>query len=431
MIKLARFFLFAFLFCLPLLPEDFGFKSKALPDMSIIRAILIMLIFSLLLGLLADRTLATKAKRIMREYAVPIGIVALFFAWRIGCSLFSPAGAGTVLTAIRDMIYYFIPFLAALIVVRGTRDIKFMVLLLIIAACLTSFIGLFEWFSGHRLYADLTNVDSAWNTKPSIDSNEYQGVLSSFPNALAFGAFLVAPLLLASAVFYERNPVVIKLMALLAIVICLMGIIASTSRGALASLVVALAFGVFLYISRAYKRINAVQKPIAAFLIVLPIMFVVSMGVGAAAYGLVKGGNEKQFSSSMMRLVQLEKSEPIMELRPILGYGVGEAAESLGMIAATVDNYYLTVALESGFLGLLFFIFLIGYFLIRAMKAYLIYRHPYLLVMTMFLAAEITQLLVISLKQSIPLLYIGFAMLLIIQRELNWQNISFSRLAHG
>jgi len=416
MIALTRYCFFCFVFFLALLPEDFGFRSKSLPDISLIRAILLLMSVSFSLAIITSKRFATKSWLIAKEYSLPACMISMFFGWSIISSLLSPAGYVVIVVEIRDVMYFLLPFLVALFCLRRVRDIRVTVMLLAISASLSAMIGLTEYISDYSLYASITASDSAWNTF-ALEKTEFSGVLGSFPHPLAFGSFLAAALVLSMLVYFNRPKISVTLIVAFIGVLCLLGIFVSTSRGAQASLVGGAAVGLVLIIARDYRRIASKEKLLAFLLLFLPVFLVVSVGVAAIGYVLVKGDSENQEKSAMLRVAQLGMSVPLIEKRPILGYGAGQAAATLGMKAKTVDNYYLTVALESGLVGLALFLGILGYFLLQSVKSYMKCRHPYFLVMAVFFTVVSTQLLVLSLKQTLPLLYIGFAIYLVIHRN--------------
>lgn len=416
MSAIVRTLLLAYVFFLPLLPEAFGFKSQSLPDISFVRAIVFLLMFGLIAGLILDRKLKSQAIESFKEFRVPVLAVTLYFSWLFIASILSPSGVGTIAGAIRDAMYFATPFFAALVCLRSLKDIKIIAMVVAVSAMISGGIGIIEATSGFSLYGELTTADSPWNTL-----NEEKGSLGTFPHPLAFGSFLAGGLILATILLIGSTGSAI--VGLMAMVVALAGIVASTSRGALAGLIAAFALMCILYAVAIYRRVRRAQKIIAMNLIVLPILIIMVVGVSYAGMKLIKGSSAKQAGSSAMRVLQVQLAIPKVIERPIVGYGVGKAAETLGMIAETVDIYYLTVVLESGVVGLLIFIGLLVYFLSRSVGAFLETRHKPFLIISMFFAAEGTQLLVLSLKQAIPLLFVGFALLLVMQRAYNLRNL--------
>jgi len=412
---LIRFLLLLFVFCLPLLPEEVGFRSASLPDMSVIRAILFILTFSLILGLFLERKLMGDLWRYVREYTLPIALLSIFFAWRIFSSLLSPAGAATVITAVRDTLYFVIPFIAALVSLRGKRDVVLLATVIAISAALSALLGVVEYGTGSSLFAEMTDADSIWNTFNA--GSEFKGVMSTFPHPLAFGSYLAAAIIISSLLLVGSNPIGLKLFAIASIGICLAGIFVSTSRGALASLVVGIAWATLFYAYKIYRRVRRSQQVFAFMGVVLPVFLGLLVAVAILGFALIKGSNAKQAGSSMMRVLQVQLSIPLMTERPLLGYGVGKAAETLDMKAETVDIYYLTVALECGLVGLFIFLIMMLNFVQRSARAFVQNRQPFFMILSMFFVAESTQLLVLSLKQALPMLYIGFAVLLVLEKQ--------------
>lgn len=412
MIRITRWFLFLFVFSLPILPEEFGLRSATLPDVSVIRLIIMLLFLSFIVTLLLDRDVANRLKKIFRNYSWLVVLVIVYFFWVLLASFNAPVGRVAVFGAIRDILYFLVPYLVAVTCLSDGKDVLKIAWLVGVSGTLSAIIGVFEYFTGFRLFKIFTNSDSAWNVFDLEKGGEFVGVLSSFPHPLAFGSFLVVSLvflyLLSLHVGSSKKITIYAMM-----VLCLMGVVASTSRGAVASLLVCLFFYFILIIFNKYKKIKRDQRILAMLFIIIPLFIFISVATLFIGYGLAKGKSEREYGSSMIRVLQLQRSVAPVKQRPLLGYGVGEAAETLGMKSLTVDNYYLTVTLESGLVGFVLFILVLSIYTIRAAQAYQKIRQPIYLALGMLMAAMSTQLLILSLKQTLPLLFLSCALLLV------------------
>lgn len=88
----------------------------------------------------------------------------------------------------------------------------------------------------------------------------------------------------------------------------------------------------------------------------------------------ILGTSAKETESANARLTMLELGIPKILSSPIIGYGVSQSAIVLGFLADgsyTVDNFYLSYVLDSGFIALLFWLGIIAYSTMRAMMFYL------------------------------------------------------------
>ena len=114
------------------------------------------------------------------------------------------------------------------------------------------------------------------------------------------------------------------------------------------------------------------------------------------------------------RLIQIARSAQFLLARPLLGYGVGNAATVLGFGRdenglGTIDNYYLTVALETGFSGLLVFLLIAGWFVVGFFRSERRWRSLYFTLIVVFV-----NLLTLSVVELHPLIYMLFALLLVL-----------------
>ena len=415
MIKISKMLLYILVFCLVLLPEEFGFKFDKLPDISVLRAILLLLSIALLFGYFADRRFSEDLEHCLRNHRLLFLILFIFFGWKILASLLSPYGLGSVGTAIRDVFYFLVPFFIAICCLHYQRAIAPLAQLIGISAAICLVIGLIEYVNGFRLYAVLTSSDSAWNIF-DLEKTEFVGVLATFPHPLAMGAFMAIAMAFGMLLYSDQNGKR-KYQGMMIMIVALVGIFISTSRGAQAGIFAGLVFSYVLKLGVVYRRVNSRQKLLA--MILFGPLSLVFFGVILFAAGstLVVGGDERQLSSALYRIVQVEMSVVPILARPMLGYGVGNAAEALGMKNLSVDNYYLTTALDTGLVGLSLFLLMLAVFLYRAIRLYLLYRDPSYKMLAVLLVVQYTQLLVLSLKQGLPLLYLSLALVLLAEKD--------------
>ncbi|MGF1545093.1 MAG: O-antigen ligase family protein, partial [Parvularculaceae bacterium] len=175
---------------------------------------------------------------------------------------------------------------------------------------------------------------------------------------LSLGEFLAmcAPFAVGFAIAAKRGfPRAFWAAAFLLIVA---GSLATSSRAALLSLIVALGAMGAILLHRAQQRPRLARfRPMIGLAACAVILVSPVMAVGAMA--LIGGsGGQSASNSTEARVEQIKQAWPKILKRPVLGYGVGRAARILGFWGRglTIDNYYLSLALELGLLGPLVFL---------------------------------------------------------------------------
>ena len=185
--------------------------------------------------------------------------------------------------------------------------------------------------------------------------NEYRAK-ATFTTALGLAEFmaLVTPLFLHYAI--TARTIVAKAAAIVAIAGIYVVVDQSGSRlGLVGMLVSGLAFLLFWAVQRRRRLPSDLIS--ATVLFAYPFFFAVVLLASFTVSFVnqaVWGGHESA-SSNEARMTQLKMAVPKLLTNPI-GHGTGMSGESLGYAAGqfvTVDNYYITIAMDYGVVGLI------------------------------------------------------------------------------
>ncbi len=303
----------------------------------------------------------------VRRNPVLVGSVFAFFL--LGAlSLPLAEGRGIAIPEfIRQVIIYLLPFMATLTYIRTSGELSTLMKWVLAGAGVSALIALAEVASGTlmaSLLAPLIADNAEW-LRIAQELKIRDGVFraqASHTHPLSLGEFLAmcAPFALAFALAARaRRP---RLLWLLLFGLTVVASIATNSRGALLSIVVSMGVMIALIAQRYYNRAAASRFRPAVGLASLALIAASPVAV-VAAYGFVTGaGGESAAKSSQSRLDQIEMAWPKIKKRPVLGYGVGRAARVLGFWgqSLTIDNYYLTLALDLGLPGPIVFAMIYG-----------------------------------------------------------------------
>ena len=303
------------------------------------------------------------------------GVSGLVLALFAVSALSVPMAEGRVLAAqefFRQAIIWLLPFCIALTYVRRTRQLKRLVLLFVIGAVFNAFLAIVEKLSGSlvaQALSPLITGNAEW-LQIAQSQKIRDGVFraqGTHTHPLSLGEYvsIMTPFAIMYAVAARRFWK--KAIWAAAAFILIAGALSTSSRGALLAVSVSLVATALVLIHRFLQREAESQlKPLAgAFVLTLiaaaPIGYV---GVKQLASG---AGGVSTSNSSQARLDQIEQAWPKILKRPVLGYGTGRAVRILGFWgrSLTIDNYYLTLALDYGFPGPLLF----GGVLLAAMLA--------------------------------------------------------------
>ncbi len=263
----------------------------------------------------------------------------------------------------RHVIIWLLPYCAVLTYVRRQRDMVAALKVFAIGGSIVAAVALAEAASG-RLFANLVSpfIDNSaeWlrNTQAQKIRDGVFRAQASHTHPLSLGEHLAltAPLALSFALAARR----FSMRALwgAALVVIVLGAIATNSRGAMLATAISLCLAAAIVAWRTLRRTSASKyRPLAGLVILCCIA--ASPVVAVGAYGVVTGkGGEGVANSTQSRVDQMEMAAPKIMKRPIGGYGVGRAARVLGYWGRmlTIDNYYLSLALDLGIPGPLTFL---------------------------------------------------------------------------
>lgn len=173
-----------------------------------------------------------------------------------------------------------------------------------------------------------------------------------FGHPIVLGQFSAALVPLAMTVFY-RYSIIAKMSGILLVSLTVAGAFVSGTRSAL----MLMAVGIVVFFVMAIRKTRN-----SAFSRAGRIYFVLIVGiVGTVLFSdsfseVVAGRTATEIGSTQTRQVQIEYSMQAIEAKPIIGYGLGNGIQYSGIINGfgqqTLDNFFISVALDTGLVGL-------------------------------------------------------------------------------
>lgn len=343
-------------------------------------------------------------------------IMVPMFGWKLFTAMISVNRLPSIFSAFRDTVYYFGLFAMAANVWCSFLQAERVVKAFVFTSIFVVGIALIERTLQQNLFACV--IPASFILAESliegfIRDSTYR-VCAVFPHPLALANYCttVIPLVVWYAAIHHG------LRRWVGYCICvglLITLYISTSRGGL--VVLSFMAGGFLtttYLPRWAKRVGVISRGLKKFISCILVFFIVAM-VGYTGTKLTIGRTEKEAGSTNIRVLQMELALPLVVKRPLTGYGPGEAGAVLGLRSRAVDNYYLSLPLESGLPEVAFFIMLLLYFLNYSWK---LQRSQAKTTSTLATAifwsivGNALFLTVLSLEQLMPIMFLLFGMLL-------------------
>lgn len=339
---------------MPLWPTYLHLKFGPLPIITPSRLIL----YALSLVWLYDMT-ASPLRRgqffaaIKRTHILSACVFGLFAL----SALSVPLAEGKIVAGqefIRHAVIWLLPFCAFATYVRSFQDLKRVLAALVLAAALSSGVAIVEVLTQTLMAAKLSpfiSDDAVW-LQIAQDQKIRDGVFraqASHTHPLSLGEFLTfcGPLALGLCACSRGR---VRIFWIGAAGVIFLGVLATSSRAAmLASIIGSGSFLVLLVLRFLSKPRHFRFRPLAGFAMFC--FIAVSPVVLYGAHKIIVGDESiSAANSTQSRLDQIEQAWPKIAKRPLNGYGTGRAARIIGYwgLTLTLDNYYLSLAVDNG-----------------------------------------------------------------------------------
>jgi len=387
--KALRYAFFAAMCVEICIPNYYTIQLSGLPWISARRVFVFVMILILLIVIGGSKSAIQRIKNIMLLdrwlSACLIGFIVMGFI-----SIFvSPIFTQSLSIFVDVVLNWYIPLLACLLVVHSESGLLTFVRLIALLSLVVAALGIAEFLVQHRIVMEI--LPASLLTKLIADNPSLQALTASpFRNGfyrassiyiipLSFGEFasMVAPIggyfLLHGGKWPDR---VLGVAVLLA---AMLSLFVSGARGAIVAFLVSMPILAGLWLvrySRAHRHsllgvIGAVSALIGT---VMAITLVLSVG---RLHNFVIGGNGAAAFSNEGRIEQWRLALPHIVSNPIIGYGFGSSGQIIdfqepgGLVS--VDSYVLSVLVENGLPGLLFFAGIVAFPLRLCARIYLHY----------------------------------------------------------
>lgn len=303
-----------------------------------------------------------------------IALLVIYLIWAVVCAALSAAPVISIYYLIKLMIGPVLIFLVAMSCLKDRKDVDFVLMLIVIAALAAASVGMIEAYKQKNIFFDIVpslfpqgdEGESAWAEKLAGDKSRdgaYR-VMSTFTHPLTFGEYLALTLPLAVYLvgfvpqFWHRVFGLITIPAMMA------GLyVAHTRSPLLAAGVVILGLIGFLGVRAMGQKRRFGASALGFFVLIVSVMAFAALVIIGLDMAAGRGAGE--IGSTMARIVMFQRGISLVLAQPLVGYGPGLAAVTLGFLPGftvlTIDSYYLSVAMESGLPGLALFTGLLFY----------------------------------------------------------------------
>ncbi len=301
--------------------------------------------------------------------------VFVFFALGLFSLPFAEGRSMAIPEFIRQLLIWLVPYCAVLTYCRRQRDFVLLMKVFIAGAFAVALIAIGEVLTRHLLAGALSPYiadDAEWlrNAQAQKIRDGVFRAQATHTHPLSLGEHLALSSPFALAFIVSARNIRARLFWSGALVAIALAAFATNSRGAMLVMVLSCGAMASMLAWRFLKRASASRwRPMAGLICLACIA--VSPVAAIAMTGIISGkGGASAANSTQSRVDQVEQAWPKILKRPVGGHGTGRATRVLGYwgLTLTIDNYYLTLALDYGFPGPLTFLAMIGAFGVTALK---------------------------------------------------------------
>lgn len=321
--------------------------------------------------------------------AKPMTIGAIGFLVMIIASIFTSTSSGESLgQAVDVFLNWYVPLFALALLIRTEAD--FFKLVRVIGWC-TIFValaGVLEFILQRRIFIDVMPASlkaALMQANPSFanmvtTSSSRMGMYrasSIFGVPLSFGEFaaIVAPF--GFATFMHSETARGRIFGLVIVISSVAAIFVSGARGGYVSFLVASAAFAALWTLRQgrFKEHSLIPAAAGAIFVVGFSILVALIFVWPRLHAMVLGGPAEE-ASNQARIIEWHMAIPHILSNPVTGHGFGTGAYVVGYYTRpdappTLDSYLISLLVETGVPGFVFFFLIVGAAIWLGAKEYL------------------------------------------------------------
>ena len=348
-------------------PNYYAVQLGDLPWISARRLATFALIAPFLIAIAASSDVRRKiAERVSASSLIVICVVGYLFMAVLSL-LTSPTPAESMTALVEALLSWYVPFFAMIYIIRDHDDAVLILKIICYCAVFITVMGLLEFFEHRNVFVDIFPhgmLMQLIDNNPTLsallpgDVKHFRNGLYraelAFVTPLSFGEFeiIVIPIGLFFALY--RESLLERGLGWATVLGGLVGIFASGSRGGYIGVLLSVAVFVVIFSIRKGVDNKASLAP-AIVGLTGAVSFTFLMGLitfWRRAHNIVLGGGDAA-ASNQGRYEQWVAGIPLIWSNPITGHGFADGGY---VIHSSIDSYVLSLLLETGIPGLVFFV---------------------------------------------------------------------------
>jgi O-antigen ligase len=270
------------------------------------------------------------------------------------------------ISALSDaLLSSYVPFFAMIYIARDKDDVLFILKIICVCALFNTAAGLVEFRLQHRFFIDIFPrgmLETLTENNPTLlpllgFAGDFRNGLfraaSIFVTPLSFGEFEIITIPIGLFFALHRESLLERMLGWAVVFGGLLGIYVSGSRGGWVGVILSMAVFVAIWSIREAMKSRASLAPATAGVAgAIGFAVIIALIVGShTTHDMVLGG-ASQANSTQARYVQWLAAIPFIKSNPITGHGFAMGGYA---IQSSIDSYVLSLLIETGIPGLIFF----------------------------------------------------------------------------
>ncbi len=350
-----------------IIPFYYTVQFSGLPWISARRLATFTLIVPFLVAVAASsdvrRHIAERVRASLLIFICATGFLAV-----AALSVFTSISPTESTSALVDAILsWYVPFFAMIYIVRGNDDLVFLLKIICLCAIFNTGAGVVEFFLKHNFFVQIfptSMLDALIASNPTLSEllpgyqhfrNGLYRANSTFVTPLSFGEFEIIVIPIGLFFLLHRERLFERVLGGAVAFGGIVGIFSSGSRGGFVGVIASVAvFVAFYSIRKAVSSKRSLVPAIAGLLGIIGFGCVIgAIALSHSFHDMVLGG-AAQASSTDARYLQWAAALPSIKSNPITGHGFGLGGLIIGL--GQIDSYILSLVVETGIPGLVFFV---------------------------------------------------------------------------
>jgi O-antigen ligase len=350
-----------------IVPYYYTVQFSGLPWISARRLATFSLVAPFLVAIAASSDVRRQIMERVRA-SLLLGICAAGFLAMAALSIFTSINSTESFSFFADtLLSWYVPFFALIYIAKDKNDVVFLLKIICLCAIFNTGAGVVEFFLKHRFFVDIfpkgmlatmiENNPTLANLLPSPQDfrNGLFRASSTFVTPLSFGEFQIIVIPIGLFFLLHRVTRFERLLGAAVAFGGIVGIFCSGSRGGFVGVIVSVAvFVTFYSIRNAMSSKGSLVPAIAGLLGIIGFGCVIGLiMLSHQVHDMVLGG-AAQAGSTDARYLQWAAATPFIKSNPITGHGFALGGLIIGL--GQIDSYILSLVVETGIPGLVFFV---------------------------------------------------------------------------